>query len=75
MIDALAEYMPQGNWIHLDVKLIVKETDRAFLLRLDDDTEHWIPKNQISDPDDYEEGDKDCSVSITEWIAEQKGIA
>lgn len=67
--------MSASRWIHLDVKLIVKETDRAFLLRLDDDEEHWIPKNQVSDQDDYSEGDENASMSISEWIAGEKGIA
>ncbi len=67
--------MSASNWIHLEVKLIVRETPAAFLLRLDDDEEYWIPKSQVSDPEDYEEGDADCSMSVTEWIAEQKGIA
>lgn len=67
--------MSASRWIHLDVELIAKETAAAFLLRLDDDTEHWIPKSQIADPEDYSEGDANCGVSITEWIAEQKGIA
>lgn len=67
--------MGASHYIHLEDVTVLKETDRAFLLRLDDDSEHWIPKNQIADPDTYEEGDTEVTVSITEWIAEQKGIA
>ena len=66
--------MGASNWIHLDVEEIKAETDAAFLIVLDDG-EYWIPKSQISDPEDYEKGDTDVSMSITEWIAEQKGIA
>lgn len=67
--------MGASKWIHLEDVTVVRETDRAFLLRLDDDSEHWIPKNQVSEPDTYEEGDEGVTVSISEWIAEQKGIA
>lgn len=66
--------MGASSWIHLDVEEIKAETDRAFLIVLDDG-EHWIPKSHISDPDEYEKGDVGVSMSISEWIAEQKGIA
>lgn len=66
--------MGQSNWVHLDVTLIKRETEQAFLLVLEDGNETWIPKSQMSDPEDYAEGDTDCTVSITEWIAEQKDL-
>ena len=28
----------------------------------------------VSDPSDYAEGDKECTMSISPWIAKQKGI-
>ena len=64
--------MTASNWVHIEGK-ILKETDAAFLIKVDEGEEHWIPKSQISDPDDYKEGDIG-TISITEWIAEQKGI-
>lgn len=67
--------MGASRYIHLEDVSVVKETEKAFLLRLDDDTEHWIPKNQIADWEDLEEGETGRTVSITEWIAGQKGIA
>jgi len=63
-----------SNWVHLDVEEIKAETDAAFLIVLDDG-EYWIPKSQICDPEDYERGDVGITMSISEWIAEQKGIA
>lgn len=63
----------QSRWVHLDVELIVAESEKAFLLRIDNQ-DHWVPKSQISDPDDYAEGDTNCTISVTEWIAEQKGL-
>lgn len=57
------------------MKRVLKETEKALLLLLeDDDREEWIPKNQISDPDMYGEGDEDITVSVTEWIANQKDL-
>ncbi len=61
-------------WIHLDVELIKRETPKAFLMVIDGE-EHWIPKSQVADVDDYEEGDRDCGVSVTEFIANEKGLA
>lgn len=62
------------SWVHLDVAKIVRETDSAFLVRLESGDEHWVPKSQISDPEDYEVGDEDVTISITEWLAQQKGL-
>jgi hypothetical protein len=71
--DIREQRMSASNWVHLDVDEIKRETDKAFLLVIDGD-EHWIPKSQISEPDDYEVGDKNLTVSVTEWIAEQKEL-
>ena len=62
-----------SNYVHLEDVEIVRETDAAFLILVDDE-DHWIPKSQIADPERYSEGDRHCTISITEWIAEQKGI-
>jgi hypothetical protein len=63
------------GWVHLEVEEILKETDNAFLLILRDwEGEFWIPKSQVSDSGDYEEGDVDCTISVTEWIANEKGL-
>lgn len=63
-----------GEYIHLDVEKILQETDKAFLVRLEDGTELWLPFSQVADYEDYEAGDKNCTISITEWLARQKGI-
>lgn len=62
-----------SDYVHIDVKEIKRETENALLVELEDDT-IWIPKSQISDVEDYEEGDKDLTLSVTEWIAKQKGL-
>ena len=62
-----------SNYVHIAVDEIVRETDAAFLVLIDDE-EIWLPKSQIADSDSYESGDADLTLSITEWIAEQKGL-
>ena len=65
--------MAESRYVHLDVEKIVKVTDKAMLLRLED-SEVWVPLSQVADADDYEEGDEDCCVSVTEWFAEKEGL-
>lgn len=67
--------MSASRWIHLDNVTVRKKTGLAFLLVLDDEEEYWIPISQVSDADNYDEGDENVSISITEWIASEKGIA
>lgn len=67
--------MSSSNYVHLEVEEILRETDKAFLLRLEDEgQELWVPKSQISDADDYEEGDKNCTVSVSRWFADKEGL-
>jgi len=63
-----------SNWIHLDVAKVVQETAKALLVFLEHGEEVWLPLSQISDPDDYQAGDENCVISITEWLARQKGL-
>jgi hypothetical protein len=67
--------MSAGNFVHLEECDILAVTERAVLVRYEDE-DHWIPVSQLADRDDHnhEVGDKGVTVSITEWIAEQKGI-
>jgi hypothetical protein len=76
------------RWVHLDVRRIIRETDAAFLVLIPSDEydgdpetalacdcdEVWLPKSQISEPDDYAAGDENLTISVTAWIAEQKGL-
>lgn len=62
------------SWVHLDFEEIVAETEKALLVRLEDGQEVWLPLSQISDADDYRQGDEDGTISVTEWIAKQKGL-
>lgn len=66
--------MSQSGYVHLEDVDIIKETDSAFLLVIEDGERVWLPKSQVANPDDYSEGDEGVSISVTEWIADQKGI-
>ncbi len=67
--------MPASEFVHLEDCDILAVTDRAVLVGYDGE-QHWIPVSQLADRDDHthEKGDTGVTVSITEWIAEQKGI-
>lgn len=66
--------MSASNYVHIDVELIQAETDKAFLFLLEDGELVWCPKNQVADYETYSKGDTNITVSITEWIARQKGL-
>lgn len=65
--------MSTSNYVHLEGCSVVAETDKALLINYKDE-EYWIPVSQISGADAYDAGDTDVTISITKWIANQKGI-
>lgn len=65
--------MSDSNWVHLDVDEVKKITAKAMLVEIDGD-ELWLPLSQISEPESFEEGDTEITVSVSEWIAAQKGL-
>ena len=68
--------MAVSSWLHLDVKEIKAETDKAILCVLDNDDEDevWIPLSQVNDPKNYGKGDKNCTVSVSEWWAKKNDM-
>ncbi len=66
--------MSEERWVHLDVAVVMQETEKAFKVTLDDGSIHWLPKSQVSDWENYEPGDRNCTISVTEWIAKQKNL-
>ena len=64
--------MGMSQWVHLDDVSVMNITERAVLI-LYDGCQHWIPKSQIDEPERLSTGDG-YTLSITEWIANQKGI-
>lgn len=65
--------MSASNYVHLEGVNIKRETGLAFLIEYEGE-ECWIPKSHVADADDYAEGDLDRSLSISEWIAQEKGL-
>lgn len=65
--------MGSSGYVHIQVDIIIRETDKAFLVEVGDN-QHWIPKSQIASADDYDVGDRNITVSITEYIAKQLGL-
>jgi len=63
-------------WVHVDFDSVKTVTEKAILFVIEGE-DVWIPYSQISseDRDSYAAGDGEGSASITEWIAEQKGLA
>ena len=63
------------DYVHIEVDRVAKITEKAMLVEIDGE-EVWLPLSQISpeDRDQYQEGDEDVSMCITEWIAKEKGL-
>jgi hypothetical protein len=65
--------MPASNWVHLEECKILSVRGKAIQIEY----QHqriWLPKSQISEPELFQEGDYPITVSITEWIAAEKGL-
>lgn len=56
-------------WKRLEFEKIVRETDKAKLIRFDEDAEVWIPDSQIHYIDEA-----DGVIYVPEWLAEEKGL-
>lgn len=50
-----------------------KETDSALLVEIDD-KEYWIPKSQLHPDSEVQEEDDTGTITMSEWIAKQKGL-
>ncbi len=64
--------MSFSGWVHVNVRSIVKITSAAMLVWINGQGKVWLPLSQIADAEDYEEGDADLTLSITDWIHRQK---
>lgn len=63
------------EWVCVDFDSVERITEKAILFVIEGE-QCWLPISQIApeDRDQYEVGDVDGSVSITPWIASQKGF-
>lgn len=67
------EFSHAEEHVHLDVEVIMRETAKAFQLMLTDKRRvWWVPKSQVANPDDYQAGDRNCTVTVSDWIYQQK---
>lgn len=67
--------MKQQKWVDIAVKEVKRETEKAICVALaagGDDV--WLPKSQLKEPDEISQGDTDITVTVTEWIAQQKDL-
>jgi hypothetical protein len=63
-----------SNYVHLEDCTIVAATEKAVRIAWDDSDE-WFPRSQIADQgENLKVGESGYTVSISEWIAKQKGI-
>jgi hypothetical protein len=65
--------MGASRWVHLEDCKVLRVTAKALLIEYSD-SEFWLPLSQVSEAEQYEEGDEDVTISVTEWIAQQEGI-
>jgi hypothetical protein len=65
--------MGQSNWVHLEECKVLQETEKAILIEYGGE-EIWLPRSQVSEGDKYATGDEGVTISITEYIAREKGI-
>ena len=63
-----------STWVHLEDCKVKRKTDKAILVE-HASGQHWLPLSQVADEaENLNAGDGPVTVSITEWIAEQKEI-
>jgi hypothetical protein len=68
-----ARAMSYSGYVHLEECKILRTREKAIQI-LYQGERHWIPRSQMADDDQYEEGQDGVTVSISEWIASEKGI-
>jgi len=57
-----------------DVIKVVKETDRALLVRLEDGEEKWVPKSVIHDDSEvFNASTQEGKLVLEAWFAEKEG--
>jgi hypothetical protein len=60
--------------VHIDDVLCINSTAKACLVLIEGE-EYWIPQSQIDDDSEVWEKNDEGTLVISEWIAEQKGLA
>ena len=64
--------MRQSNDNTVDLEVVIKhETDKAYLIDYGGDEEVWMPKSQVRA---VEKKGRTATMTVTEWIADEKGL-
>jgi hypothetical protein len=63
-----------GEWVRVGVRVVRRETEKAFQVITADGRKEWLPRSQMAGPGNYHAGDRDVAMLVTEWIAKQKGL-
>lgn len=58
----------------VEVEEVLKETDKALLVKLETGDEMWIPKSQIHDNSEVWKSGHVGKLVIPEWLATEKGL-
>lgn len=61
------------TYVYITADEVIDVTEKAIHVQRGDDF-YWLPKSQIEEPDKFEVGDRNITVGMTEWIAQQKEI-
>jgi len=62
------------NWVNVEVESIVAATEKAIYVRTPDGEEVWLPRSQLSEGEKYQKGWTELTLSVTEFIAREKGL-
>jgi hypothetical protein len=62
------------DWVDLYIVNIIRETQKAFLLKLEGGEERWVPKSVVKNVGDFEPGCDHCDICIATWFAEKYGF-
>lgn len=66
--------MPK-EYVIITVSEVKVETNGAFLFKMENGSEHWVPKSQIEEPDEgIGKGETDIEVSVEKWFADREEI-
>jgi hypothetical protein len=60
-----------SGYTHLNVLVVRRETEKSFQVVLDNRKIYWLPKKCVQDAGDYKAGDRDCEMSIPDWLWEK----
>ena len=60
--------------VHIENAKCVKATEAAILVEIEG-AQHWIPQSCVTDESEVWKEGQEGTLVITDWIAEQKGLA